>query len=955
MQKRNTPKFNKSLLVKTISLFLSAGALSVTAQEVTNSDDVEKIEVTGSRILREGAIAPSPVTVISGAELLKTGAISIGEALNDLPALANTFSLANAGQSIGTAGLNLLDLRGMGTSRTLVLVDGKRHVSSNPGSAAVDVNTIPTAWVDRVEIITGGASAVYGADAVTGVVNFVLKKDVTGVDFSATKSFAEEGPYDNDRITLSFGQDFAEGRGNFGFFVSHSQQDGMNATDRKQTRTPTAEVANNDDGDSAGVHDGIPDRIWISDAAWYDDSTAGNFYTYDDTGAHWFIFNPDGSVRPQQLGTTYNWGRCSGECDQLDLQRYVELQPTFSNFNVNFKGNFDINDNTNIYGEAKYVRTKADSIGQPSFFEYGAGINIARDNAFIDDSLATLMDSNGLDSINMHRFMEDVGRRFERNIRETERFVVGVKGTVAEDWNYDVYALRGETTREQTNAANVIVDRLYQSADAIALDDGSIVCRDESARAAGCIPTTLFGENNVDQKAAEWFSTTSVSNSKIVQTVISGSVNNSAVFELPAGYVGVAAGAEYRKEKSDDVPDAFAATGATFLTSLQEEHGDFDVTELFAEASIPLLTDIAFVQDLSMDVAVRYADYSTVGNATSWKLGFDWVMTDELRVRGTVSEAIRAPNIGELFGPLQQSFDNVDDPCEEGRPQDPVRIANCAALGIPVDFPALATVSSIELEVGGNKSLRQEESTSYTLGLVYQPDFIDDLVFTLDYWSIEIDDSIDRVDAQDILDKCVDSVGGIDNQFCALVERDSDREIQLVRTIFQNVASFESSGYDIEVGYDFDGLDGRFSTSLIATYLDSRKEFPFQIEPSQFIENAGTTGEAQWQANALIGYVGEHWSANWRTRYLDEVSRYTPQQLAINPDRSNILGYPSYVVTDVRAGYSFDNNWTVEFGIDNLFDKDLPGFTTGTSDSSGDASYDNVGRMYYATVSYSIE
>lgn len=264
-------------------------------------------------------------------------------------------------------------------------------------------------------------------------------------------------------------------------------------------------------------------------------------------------------------------------------------------------------------------------------------------------------------------------------------------------------------------------------------------------------------------------------------------------------------------------------------------------------------------------------------------------------------------------------------------------------------------VSSIELEVGGNKDLRQEESTSYTLGLVYQPDFIDDLVFTLDYWSIEIDDAIDRVTAQDILDKCVDSVGGVENQFCNLVERDADREIQLVRTIFQNVASFESSGVDFEVGYDFDGMDGRFSTSFIATYLDSRREFPFQIEPSQFIENAGTTGEAEWQANALIGYTGDHWSANWRTRYLDEVSRYTPQQLAINPDRSNILGYPSYVITDVRAGYSFDNNWTVEFGIDNLFDKDLPGFTTGTSDSSGDASYDNVGRMYYATVSYAIE
>lgn len=947
--------FKKKIIVHSMGAIFATGAFTAIGQEAAAESDVEKIEITGSRILREGAIAPSPVTVISGADLLSTGAISIGEALNDLPSLANTFSLANAGGTIGTAGLNLLDLRGMGTARTLVLVDGRRHVSSNPGSAAVDVNTIPTAWVERVEIITGGASAVYGADAVTGVVNFVLKKDINGLDVSLSKSYAEEGPYDNDKFTLSYGTDFADGRGNVGLFFSHSSQDGMNAKDRLQTATPTAEVANNDDGDTAGVHDGIPDRIWIDDAAWYDDATAGNFYTYDATGAHWFIFNPDGSVRPQQLGTTYNWGRCSGECDQLDLNRYIELQPTFKTINFSAKANYDITDDMNVYGEAKYVRTQADSIGQPSFFEYGAGITINRDNAFIDDSLATLMDTNGLSSINMHRFMEDVGRRFEQNERETERYVVGLKGTVAEDWNYDFYALHGKTTREQINAANVITDRLRQSADAIALADGSIVCRDEDARAAGCIPTTLFGENNVDQKAAEWFSTTSISNSKITQTVISGSVNNSAVYELPAGYVGFAGGIEYRKEKSDDVPDPFAATGATFLTSLQEEHGEFDVTELFVETSVPLLTDIAFVQDLSVDLAVRYADYSTVGNATSWKVGTDWVINDQLRVRATVSEAIRAPNIGELFGPLQQSFAQVNDPCERGRPQDPVRIANCAALGIPVDFPALATVSSIELEVGGNKDLRQEESSSYTVGLVYQPDFVDDLVFTLDYWSIEIDDSIDRVDAQDILDKCVDSVGGIGNQFCALVERDGDREIQLVRTIFQNVAKFESSGVDFEVGYDFDALDGRFSTQLIATYLDSRKEFPFQIEPEQFIENAGTTGEAEWQANLLLGYKGENWSANWRTRYLDEVSRFTPQQLAINPDRSNILGYPSYVITDARIGYTFDNNLTVEFGIDNLFDKDLPGFTTGTSTTSGDASYDNIGRLYFATVTYTME
>ncbi len=949
------------------SLVCTAILSALTAAPLYAADEessVERIEVTGSRILREGAIAPSPVTVLSGAELLKTGAISIGEALNDLPALANTFSLANAGDSIGMAGLNLLDLRGMGTSRTLVLVDGKRHVSANPGSAAVDVNTIPTAWVERVEIITGGASAVYGADAVTGVVNFVLKKNITGLDVNITKGYAEEGPYDNDKLTISYGTDFADGKGNIGFSASHFQQDGMNAKDRKQTSTPTAEVrnpANGDTRDADGntIHDGIPDQIWIPDAAWFDDSTAGNFYTYDGDGAHWFIFNPDGSVRQQQLGTTYNWGRCSGDCDQLDLNKYNELQPTFSTLNLAVKANYDVTEDMNVYADAKFVRVKADSIGQPSFFEYSPDHTIQRDNAYIDDSLAAVMDDAGLSEIWLHRFNEDIGRRLEENTRETTRFVLGVQGDFNDSWSYDAYALYGKTERVQTNVDNVIRERYWQSIDAVYLDDGTIGCRSEDARDNGCIPTTVFGEGNVDPLAADWFTTDSVSNSKIQQTVVNFTITNSELFELPAGYVGFAAGMEYREEQSDDMPDAFAATkiitpsgeeeGATFLTAIQEEHGKFDVTELFVETSIPLLTDLPAVQDLTLDIALRYADYSTIGGALSWKVGTDWAIVDGLRFRSTLSEAIRAPNIGELFAAQGQNFAFVDDPCDIEFNQGATRQANCAALGIPADAQ-INPVSTIELLTGGNPDLTEEESTSFTAGFVYQPDFIDGLVFTVDYWKIEIENAIDQVTGQNILNKCVDAQAGIDNQFCALVTRGADHKIKIIESTTQNVAKHEAEGIDIEIGYDFAALGGDFTTKFIATHLMARKEFAFQSDPSDVIENAGTVGEAEWQANLLLSYTNGPWSANWRTRYLDEVSRFTEQDLAENPDPSNIMGYDSYMVTDVRAGYAFANNLTLEFGADNVFDRGLPNYTSGTG--VGSASYDNVGRFYYTSLSY---
>lgn len=939
-------KLKTSLVCSSILSALSFSSFSAFAEE-SAEESVERIEVTGSRILREGAIAPSPVTVISGEDLLSTGAISIGEALNDLPSLANTFSMANGGNTIGTAGLNILDLRGMGTARTLVLVDGKRHVSGNPGSAAVDTNTIPTAWVERVEIITGGASAVYGADAVTGVVNFVLKKNINGLDVSLTKGYAEEGPYDNDKLTISYGSDFADGKGNIAFAVSHFQQDGMNAKDRKQTANPKAEVRN---PANTGPKDGIPDELFINGAAWYDDAVGGNFYTYDGDGPHWFIFNPDGSVRQQQLGTTYNWGRCSGACDQLDLTRYNELQPTFSNLNLAVKANYDITENVNIYGDAKFVRSKANSIGQPSFFEYSSGIAIQRDNAYVGQDLGKVMDDAGLTSINLHRFNEDIGRRLENNTRETTRFVVGVEGFIDDSWSYDAYALYGKTEREQVNVDNLIRERFRQSADAVTLADGTIGCRDEAARNAGCIPTTLFGYQNVDQTAADWFTTDSLSTSKIQQTVLNFTVTNSELFELPAGSAGFAAGIEYREEKSDDYPDALSATGATFLTAIAEEHGKFDVTEVYVETSIPLLTDLPAIQDLSVDVAARYADYSTIGGALSWKLGTDWVISDELRFRATLSEAIRAPNIGELFGAQSQSFANsIDDPCSVEHNTTATRNTNCAAAGIPAGAQ-INPVSSVELLVGGNRELKEEESTSITAGFVYQPSFVDGLVFTVDYWDIEIDDAIDQVGAQDILDKCFDAPGGIDNQFCKLISRAGDHKLDVVKSITQNVAKHTAEGVDIEVGYDFAALGGDFTTKIVGTHLLSRKEFAFQNEPDSFTENAGTVGEATWQANILLGYKNGPWAANWRTRYLESVKRHDNNELERTPTPSDILTFGTYFQTDVRAGYTFANNLTLEFGIDNLFDRDLPRYTSGTG--TGTASYDNVGRFYYTSISY---
>lgn len=953
--------FRRPLLTQAIRLSLtSAVALTsvfsatATAQQTNSAEQVERVQVTGSRIFREGAISQAPVTAISGKDLMETGALNIGEALNELPALASTYSMANSGNYIGTAGLNLLDLRGMGASRTLVLVNGKRHVSSSAGSASVDTNTIPTAWVESVEIITGGASAIYGADAVTGVVNFKLKKDIQGLDVSATAGKANDNPYHNEKFTFSYGQDIADGDGNIAFAAEFASQNNMNALDRSLTRTPYAAVPNKlnkDKKDANGntIHDGIPDQIVTANTGYYDSLNQGNFYLND----QWYLFNDDSSVRVQNLGTAYpSKGMCT-DCDFINLREYQDLQPQFNRYNFNLKADYDLSADLNLSASAKHVVSKGNSEDQPSFFWADESLEIKADNAYMTDSLRNLMTANNVSEIYVARYNKDAGQRIEKNTRTTDQFNLVLSGQLNEDWSFESFATHGQTKLEQINLNNLIKKNFFQSVDAIKDAKGNVVCRDADARAAGCVPTSIFGQTAINEQARRWFNTTSLSESKIEQQVLGFNVANGALVELPAGNLGVAAGVEYRHEQSDSLPDAFAATGATFLNAIKETHGKFNVKEVFAETTIPLLADLPYVHDLSLNAAVRYADYSTIGDATSWKAGLDWTLTDELRFRSTYSVALRAPNIGELFAPLSQTyFGGLNDPCDAKYNQNAARVSNCAKLGIPVDFIATSTGASIDGLNGGNNALKPEESDSYTLGFVYQPEQIDNLTFTVDYWSIEIEDAIDYVSAQNILNKCVDSASGLNAQFCNLIRRDDKKQIRFITSTAQNVAAQTAEGVDFELGYDFDALGGSFKTKLIGTYLDSRKAYSFQSNPTEFEENAGTEGEAVWQENFSLAYRYDAWTASWKTRHLSGVSLYNPQQLALNPDPSNIMGYGSYFLSDISVGYQFANgvNWSV--GIDNLFDRDLPGVTTGTG--VGSASYDNIGQFFYTTVSFKL-
>lgn len=936
-----------------IKLALCSSALAISSQSLAAEEEgaksIDRIEVTGSRILREGAIAPAPVTVISGEDLVNTGAVNIGEALNKLPALGNTYSLSNSGRFIGTAGLNILDLRNMGTARTLVLVDGKRHVSSSAGAQSVDTNTIPSVWVERVEIITGGASAVYGADAVTGVVNFILKKNIEGLSVSVTKGASELSDYKNEKATFSYGTNFDNDRGNVAFAVEYSGQDTLNALDHPWTDGSYRSLRNPDQNEENKDDPNFPDKIYTPNAGYYAINNAGVFAS---SNGYVNSFNPDGSLRELYIGDQVDGLSCAN-CDSFNLAQFNEIQPEFERYNVNFKVNYDVAEDMNAYFEAKYVSSEGESIGQPAFFFFNPDNSIKIDNAYLDPTVKAVMEEEDVSSIMVNRMMTDLGRRIENNTRETTRFVAGLRGTVFTDWELDASVVHGQTDLERVNGANMIMANYFNALDAVDDGEGNIVCRSEEARAEGCVPVNIMGFGAPSQEAIDYINTVSTGTSEITQTVVTASLANSAIYELPAGYIGFAAGVEYRKEESETKePDN--AVG-TFFNALGEDKGDFDVNEIYFEASIPLLADLPLVQDLVLDTAVRYADYSTIGDATSWKVGLDWTVNDQLRVRATQSEALRAPNISEIFGAPSQTFYNVDDPCLADNLDDlqnsEVRRANCAALGVPAGFESDYDSQTLEGLVSGNKDVKGEESTSTTIGLVYQPSFLENSVVTIDYWKIELEDAITTIASQEILDRCVDAEGGINNQYCNLITRDSaSHEITLIQNSVLNVSGQEASGIDFELGYDFDALDGDFSTRLIGTYLIERKEYPFQDQPEDYIEYAGTTGEAKWQANLTISYKRDGFFATFDTRYLDEVSLYTDQELEDNPNPNSLMKFGSYVISDATVGYNFESGFGVKVGVDNIFNRELPFGTRG--DGSGSASYDNIGRFGYLRLSY---
>ncbi len=966
-------RFRAGTAFTLISALGLMGSVSLAAQDASvDEEEVEEVVVTGSRIKRSGASAPSPVTIVDSEAISLQGEINLANILNQLPALGSTRTNASATGFIGTTGTSNLDLRRLGINRTLVLVNGRRHVGSQAGSAAVDINSIPQELVERVEVLTGGASAIYGADAVTGVVNFVTKKDFEGVSVFGQAGQADEGDAFSYTTRLIAGSNFDDDKGNAVFSVEWAETDGFLANDRSFRRNNFSIRPNPTDGDTpANSNDGIPDQILFEGVS-LDFINAGGIFRVPGRAAsdplgRDFVVDGNG-FRPFDFGENIGGGRSiNGTGDGILLSDIGgsangELQRAIVTGALNYK----FRDELNLFIETKYVNSQSASESGTGAFDIFS-ISINSDNAFLTDEQRQFFVDQGTDTLLVSRSSQEVPR-FDDVERQLFRGVIGFDGTFDNGISYDTSFVYGRATVTNIQGNNRINDRFNAGIDAVFDNDGNIVCRssiDPDAASGlpdfavnGCVPINILGENAISPEAAEFAffndSLVETLEQKVVSLNISGD-SEAIGFSLPAGAISWAIGGEYREEDSTSLTTGIDRLGLTFLNVIPPEAGGFDVAEVYGEVSVPVLNDVFLAKQLSVDAAIRFSDYSTVGGTTTWSVGVNWQPVEDLRFRGTYSQSVRAPNIAELFGPQSQTFFGVDDPCDvdfldQG---SPTRAANCAALGLGPDFQEDETRGTQPGLQGGNPNLEEETADTFTVGAVFTPSFAPGLTITVDYFDIEISDAIDSATFQQIFDNCVDAPN-INNAFCAAIQRDSSGQFVSANRTLNNIAGLEVSGIDFEVGYNFDLEDigvgdlGNLRIRTLGTYLIDRTDFPFQTAPDQFDEEAGELGDPEWAVNTSVTWTYGKFNLNYELRFQDSQLLVEQDDLATDPDLQFPFETGDVWTHDIRVGYKLTDNVDIFAGVNNL-SQEFPRF-----DLSGagvdSAIFDTVGRFYYGGI-----
>jgi len=1002
------------------------------------------IIVTGSRIRRPNLDAPVPIASIGGEEFFETGQLSVGDTLNDLPQLRSTYSQQNSTRFLGTRGLNLLDLRGLGTQRTLVLVNGRRHVGGDVLNNAVspDVNTIPTDLIERVDITTGGSSSVYGSDAIAGVVNFVLKDHYEGIQLRGQGGLSQYGDAGNKYVSLLAGKNFADGRGNIAVNLEYAKQNAYYGSNRPSIMQNDAFIVV--DTDPAGTpngSDGVFDRQFYRDVRSSTISLGGGTAVYyanaqapcgrDSVGSAFsctMLFNPDGTLTPQtgtRIGLGPNGNFVGGNGSSSREGKLVTLSPNLERISANVIGHFEISPALVPFFEAKYVRTRAEGSQSGPFFSQGTTLGDTRERPRLDNpylsaqarqaltaqlaastvnantgaalsstALATQQANiaNGSFRFNLRRNWTDFGIRDESIERETFRVVAGIRGEFNDDWTYELSANYGKHSETNQILGNVNVERYLLALDTTRDANGNIVCRAKlnpstavpyvtdadgnpldaaifNQSISSCQPLNPFGLGSASQAAKDYILMNTTAVGRITQFVASGYVagDSSQLFELPGGPVGFSVGGEYRRETAYYDLDDLTQAGYAFYNAIPTQSSvPFEVKEVFGEISIPLLADMPFFKELTVNGSGRYSDYrGSTGQIFTYAGDVTWRPVDDLRFRASYARAIRAPNLVDLYSQVGQNFAPApNDPCSARNigTGSATRAANCAAAGVPTSYD-FVYVSSIEILSGGNTDLKEEKSTSWSVGGIFTPTFLPGFSLSVDYYNIKVDNVITAPSAQQIMNACYDAPT-LANQFCGLFTRNGAGEgpngeapYQILQgTLLQttlNYAKLTARGIDTELSYRKTFSWGSAGLRGIWTRVLERDEFLDPANPNFRNRILGELGDPKNQVNVNADVkFGGRFTVGYQLRWIDKMYLNTYEdynglngQSPQNADYASLTRYPDVFYHDARVSVDVNDDFNFYAGVDNIGNRKPPFGLTGVAAGSG--IYDVRGRYGY--------
>ncbi|GIU18629.1 TonB-dependent receptor [Shewanella sp. MBTL60-007] len=817
------------------SVSTSAYTVSNTAFAEEVGADVERIAVTGSRIQRQDMETASPVTVIGAAEIRAEGFTSVDELLQAQTSMAG--AAVGSSTNNGADGVAQVDLRGMGSQRTLVLLNGRRMVNSGSGAdSSVDLNAIPVAMIARVEILKDGASAVYGSDAIAGVVNIITKKDFEGFQVDVTGGMTDKSDGENGEISALYG--FNTDTGNYTFGAAYSERKGVVQSDRDWT----------DPGSSSFIPNGsLGGKVKDENGNWVD-REEGYDYTQDS-----FYQTPN--------------------------KRYS----LFANMTQ------ELGDDIVLTGDVLYTKRKSNQQLAPQ----PANIMLDVCEAGDDPMTCLELDQDMIDAgikpddkgqVNYRKRMNDVGPRIYSQDTDTWRISAGLEGSldINTGMNWDASYTYGnnkaKTKVENSINANLMADAIYADQD-----------------------PWLTGQPMTDQELLNSVAYTENADGGNEQHVFSAGLNGE-LFDLDAGAVAFAIGAEYRYESGYYNPDPVVVAGESTAAQQDPTDGSYNVISVFQEVSVP------FTDKLTGEFALRFDDYSTFGNASTWKIGLTYEATDDLMLRTVAATGFRAPSVSELYGGDSGSYDYLTDPW--GNEQDPQILVNRTS----------------------DEDLKPEESESYTAGLVYSPSYIDGLSLTVDYWRFKVKNAITRLDTQAGLDACYAG----DASACETFNIGPNGDLSNLTNSLTNVGFQDTSGIDFNLAYSFEALNLDWVVSNDTTYLlnfeQDGKDYTGTIDG-----NFGAYAEVRNNFSIKAGQ--DDWSVMYFNRYIGEMD-----DLGTGDTVDSVLYH------NISASYFINDAWMLSAGVKNFTDEEPSKVSNGSDGGTVPEVYDTVGRTYFAGV-----